>query len=306
MSRYYSMKTQKFDFFFKKFEIYDIQFCPYPEKRSHLSFVNISPSLVIDTSMGRSSKVATSYSMESKKIELFFKKSSKLNFDLAMLKSWNHIVIDASMERSSWVLQHGNLKIWFFSSKKFKIEFWLVFCLMLKSWNHIVANWYINGKVIISSYYNMASWQPKCFFFFSKKVWNWFLSFILTEKKKSWNLLSFLDISPTLVANWYINGKFFMSSYCNMKTEKFEFFSNKFEIEFGLVFWLVLNSWNHLGFINIRPALLVIDTSMGRSSLVLQHENPKIWISFHKIKVAKGLKNSSVGRHLPRLYMGVA
>ena len=29
--------------------------CPYPEKRNHLSFVNISPTLVIDASMERSS-----------------------------------------------------------------------------------------------------------------------------------------------------------------------------------------------------------------------------------------------------------
>ena len=29
--------------------------CPYPEKKNHLSFVNISPTLVIDTSMERSS-----------------------------------------------------------------------------------------------------------------------------------------------------------------------------------------------------------------------------------------------------------
>ena len=31
--------------------------CPYPEKRNHPSFVNISPTLVIDTSMERSSRV---------------------------------------------------------------------------------------------------------------------------------------------------------------------------------------------------------------------------------------------------------
>ena len=30
--------------------------CPYPEKRNHLIFVNISPTLVIDTSMERSSR----------------------------------------------------------------------------------------------------------------------------------------------------------------------------------------------------------------------------------------------------------
>ena len=39
------------------------------------------------------------------------------------------LVIDASMERSSRVLQHGNPKIWFFFSKKFEIEFDLYFDL---------------------------------------------------------------------------------------------------------------------------------------------------------------------------------
>ena len=34
-----------------------LSICPYPEKRNHHSFVNISPTLVIDTSMERSSRV---------------------------------------------------------------------------------------------------------------------------------------------------------------------------------------------------------------------------------------------------------
>ena len=54
------METQKVDFFLfsKKFEIDGIEFfCPYPKKRNHHSFVNISPTLVIDTSMERSSRV---------------------------------------------------------------------------------------------------------------------------------------------------------------------------------------------------------------------------------------------------------
>ena len=43
--------------FSKKFEIDKIEFCSYPEKRSCPSFVDISPTLVIDTSMERSSRV---------------------------------------------------------------------------------------------------------------------------------------------------------------------------------------------------------------------------------------------------------
>ena len=50
------METPKFDFFFKK---YEIEFCPYSdfpyaEKRNRHGFVDISPTLVIDTSMERS------------------------------------------------------------------------------------------------------------------------------------------------------------------------------------------------------------------------------------------------------------
>ena len=35
---------------------------------------------------------------------------------------------------------------------------------------------------------------------------------------------------------------------------------------------------NHHRFFNISPTLVIIDASMERSSRVLQHENPKIWI----------------------------
>ena len=85
--------------------------CPYPEKRNHHSFVQ---------------------------------KSSKFEFWL-LTKSWNHLsfvnispalVIDTSMERSSRVLQHGNIKFWFFQTN-FRLNFdlyfvWLVFFLSSK------------------------------------------------------------------------------------------------------------------------------------------------------------------------------
>ena len=67
--------------FFKKFEIGEIEFCPYPEflyaeKKNRPGFVNISPTLVIDTSTERSSRVLQ---YENQKIWFFFQKSSKLN-----------------------------------------------------------------------------------------------------------------------------------------------------------------------------------------------------------------------------------
>ena len=103
---------------------------------NHLSFVNISPTLVIDTSMERSSRVLHHGNPKN-----WFFISKKFEFWL-LTKSWNHLsfvnisptlVIDTSMERSSRVLHHGNPKIRFFISKEFEIRIWL----LTKSWNHL-------------------------------------------------------------------------------------------------------------------------------------------------------------------------
>ena len=56
------METQKCEIFFIKFEIDEIEFCPYIEfpyagKKNRPGFVNISPTLVIDMSTERSSRV---------------------------------------------------------------------------------------------------------------------------------------------------------------------------------------------------------------------------------------------------------
>ena len=51
-----------------------------PKSWNHLNFVNISPTLVIDTSMERSSRVATT--TWKPKYLIFFFKEMKLNFDL--------------------------------------------------------------------------------------------------------------------------------------------------------------------------------------------------------------------------------
>ena len=53
--------------------------CPHPEKRYHHSFVNISPTLVIDTSMERSSRVLRHGNP--KICFFFFKKVRNSNFD---------------------------------------------------------------------------------------------------------------------------------------------------------------------------------------------------------------------------------
>ena len=101
--------------------------CPHPEKRNHHSFVNISPTLVFDISMERSSRVLHH---GNPKVWFIFQKKFEIR-NLTLTKSWNHLsfvnisptlVIDTSMERSSRVLHHGNPKMWRFF-KKFEIEF---------------------------------------------------------------------------------------------------------------------------------------------------------------------------------------
>ena len=100
--------------------------CPCPEIRKHPIFVNISPTLVIDTSMERSSRVLQH--VNPKKKFLFIFKEGR-NWILTCAESWNHLsfvniihtlLIDKSMERSSRVLQHWNSKIWIFWFKKFR------------------------------------------------------------------------------------------------------------------------------------------------------------------------------------------
>ena len=129
------METPKFEFFPKssKFE-----FWLSTNRWNHLSFVNVSPTLVIDTYMEKSSRVLHH---GNPKIRFFFQKSSKFEFWLST-KSWNHhsfvnisptLEIDTSMERSWRVLHHGNPKIWIFIQKSSKFEFWL----STKSWNHL-------------------------------------------------------------------------------------------------------------------------------------------------------------------------
>ena len=194
-----------------------------PKSWIHLSSANMSYS----SNWYINGKVFTSTTPWKPKNWIFFQKSSKFEFWL-LTKSWNHLsfvnisptlVIDTSMEWSSRVLHHGNPKIWFFFQKSSKFEFWL----LTKSWNH----------------------------------------------------LSFVNISPTLVIDTSMERSSRVLHHGNPKIWFFFQKSSKFE------FWLLTKSWNHLSFVNISPTL-VIDTSMERSSRVLHHGNPKIWFFFFK------------------------
>ena len=86
--------------------------CPHPEKRYHLSFVNISPTLVIDTSMETSSRVLYH---GNPKMWFFFKK----------VRNWRN-----------WILHRVSLC----REKKNRPGF-----------VNISPNWYVNGKVFTST-----------------------------------------------------------------------------------------------------------------------------------------------------------
>ena len=99
-----------------------LSICPYPEKRNYPGFVNISLTLIIDTSMERSSRVL--HHGNTKIWFFFFFKVWNLNFDEELkLPISPTLVIDTSMEKSSQVLRHGYPKIWFFFQKSSKLNF---------------------------------------------------------------------------------------------------------------------------------------------------------------------------------------
>ena len=212
--------------------------CPHPEKRYHHSFVNISPTLIIDTSMKRSSRVLHH---GNPKIWIFFQKSSKFEFWL-LTKSWNllifvnispTLVIDTSMERSSRVLHHGNQKIGFFFFKKVRnsnFDFWR------------------RAEITVASH------------------------------------RSFVNISPTLVIDTSMERSSRVLHHGN--PEMWNFFK-KFEID-EIEFcpypeFPYAEKRNRPGFVTISPTL-VIDTSTERSSRVLQHGNQKIGFFFKKVR----------------------
>ena len=132
-----------------------------------LSIINISPTLVIDTSMERSVRVLHH---GNPKIWFFFKKSSKFEFWL-VIKNWNHLsfvnisptlVIDGLIHQCKGLhkyhLQHRSPKIKILFQKSWKLNF--DFCSRaeiskspyLCQYQSYIVNWYISGNVFMSSY----------------------------------------------------------------------------------------------------------------------------------------------------------
>ena len=103
---------------------------PYPEKRNHLSFVNISPTLVIDTSMERFSRVLHH---GNPKMWNIFKK-----FEIDEIEFCPYPEFPYAEKKSPWLRQYQSY----------------------------ISNWCINGKGFTST----TTWKPKnlIFFFFFK------------------------------------------------------------------------------------------------------------------------------------------
>ena len=203
-----------------------VSVCPHNEKINHLGFVNISLTLVIDTSMERFSRVLQH---GNRKIWLFSKKFEMDEIEFCPYPECPYpekrnrpgfvdisptLVIDTSMERSSWVLgtTWKPKKLSFFS-KKFEIEFWLV----PKTWNHLsFVN--ISPTLVIDNSMESPSRvlqleNPKIWIIFKKvQNWqNWILSIpwvsIPREKKSPW-----IRQYQSYISNWYVNGKVFTST----------------------------------------------------------------------------------------------
>ena len=183
---------------------------------NHLSFVNISPTLVIGTSMENSSRVLTT-SWKPKKFDFFFKEV--LNW-----QNWILSVPRVSVPRekkSSWLCQYQSY----------------------------ISNWYINGKVFTST----TAWKPKNLIFFFKKVRNWISPCILTCAKELKSHPSFVNISCTLVIDTSMERSSQILQHENPK-KLFFFFSKKFKIEFcPYPECSYPEKRNHPGFVNISP-----------------------------------------------------
>ena len=159
-----------------------VSVCPYPEKRYHHSFVNISPTLVIDTSMERSSRVLH-HANPKIWFFFFFKKvrNSKFVFrrraEITLASSISvHIsnwYINGMVITSTTPWKPKKCEIFSKSSKLTKLNSvrtpsfrmprkkspWL------RQYQSYISNWYVNGKVFTST----TTWEPKNLIFFSKK-----------------------------------------------------------------------------------------------------------------------------------------
>ena len=130
---------------------------------NHLSFVNISPTLVIDALMERSSRL------------LYHGNPKNVNF---FQKVWN---------RRNWILSVPRVSV----RREMKSP-WLC------QYQSYISNWYINGKVFTST----TTWEPKNLIFFSKKVQNWIWLEMKSWNQHSSRSHLYVDIGDASSSLW--------------------------------------------------------------------------------------------------------
>ena len=155
------MGTPKFDFFFRKSSKFE--FWLSTKSWNHHSFVNISPTLVIDTSMERSSRVLLHHG-NPKMWKLFQKVRNWLNWILSILR-----VSVCREKKSPWLCQYQSY----------------------------ISNWYVNGKVF--EYYKMGT---KNLIFFFKKVRNWIWLVLKSWNQHSSRSHLYVDIGDASSSLW--------------------------------------------------------------------------------------------------------
>ena len=171
------MESQKFDFFFQK--SLKFEFWLLTKSWNHLSFVNISPILVIDTSMEWSSRVLHHGNPEMWN----FYKSSKLT----RLNSVRTPSFRMPRKKSPWLCQYQSY----------------------------ISNWYVNGKVFTST----TTWEPNNLIFFSKKFEIEFdLYFDLCWRAEiiqvGLNMLLYVDIGDASSSLWGSTSSLAIKSIC--------------------------------------------------------------------------------------------
>ena len=149
-----------------------VSVCPYPEKRNHPSFVNISPTLVIDTSMERFSLVLQ---LGNPNMWIFFQK----------VGNWRN-----------WILSIPRVSL-----RREKKSPWLC------QYQSYISNWYVNGKVFTST----TTWKPKNLIFFFQKSLKLNLTCILRIFDLCWraeiiqvglNMHLYVDIGDASSSLW--------------------------------------------------------------------------------------------------------
>ena len=140
----------------------------YPEKWNHTGFVIISPTLVINGKVFTN----TSYSMETQKVEFFFKK----------VWNWQNWILSVPREKKSpWLHRYQSyISNWYINGKVFtSITAWkpkkLIFFKKVQNWQNWILSVPREMKLKgLHEYYSMETQK----FDLKKKVWNWILTCI--------------------------------------------------------------------------------------------------------------------------------